>query len=125
MGGAESVHQHHHHHKTIKSNISKTYTEDGVVVFSDEELQHLWTHYDDNKNDQLDLHELHLLVADLIEHTITDATERAEVKAKINANGDFVDALFKQLDLNGDGVIVEAEFKEAYHKIMDHYLANH
>jgi len=125
MGGAESVHQHHHHHKNIKENITKTYTEDGVVVLSDEELQHLWEHYDANKNNLLDLHELHLLVSDMVEHTITDATEREEVKAKINANGDFVDALFKQLDLNADGVVVFDEFKQAYHKILDHYLENH
>jgi len=37
-----------------------------VIVLSDEELKHLWSHYDDNKNNLLDLHELHLLVADLV-----------------------------------------------------------
>jgi len=71
------------------------------------------------------LHELHLLVADLVEHTIEDPAERDTVKSKINENGDFVDALFKQLDLNGDGVVEFHEFTKAYHKVLEHYLANH
>jgi Ca2+-binding EF-hand superfamily protein len=125
MGGAQSAHAHHHHHKAISSRIKKTYAEDGVIVLSDEELKHLWSHYDDNKNNLLDLHELHLLVADLVEHTIEDPAERDTVKSKINENGDFVDALFKQLDLNGDGVVEFHEFTKAYHKVLEHYLANH
>jgi len=107
------------------SRIKKTYAEDGVIVLSDEELKHLWSHYEDNKNNLLDLHELHLLVADLVEHTIEDPAERDTVKSKINENGDFVDALFKQLDLNGDGVVEFHEFTKAYHKVLEHYLANH
>jgi len=125
MGGAQSAHQHHHHHKSIKSKIGKTYEEDGIIVLGDEELQHLWSHYDDNKNNLLDLHELHLLVADLIEHTIESPEERVRVKEAINSDGDFVDALFKQLDLNGDGIVEFHEFKAAYHKILEHYLKSH
>jgi Ca2+-binding EF-hand superfamily protein len=96
-----------------------------VIVLSDDELKHLWEHYDANKNNLLDLHELHLLVGDLIEHTIEKPEERQAVKDKINANGDFVDALFKQLDLNSDGVVEFHEFTAAYHKILESYLKNH
>jgi len=125
MGGAESVHQHHHHHKNVRAKIQTSYNEDGVIVLSDEELHHLWEHYDGNKNDLLDRHELELLVADLVEHTVTDAGERQQIRSQIDTNGNFVDGLFAKLDLNGDGVIVFDEFKNAYHHILNHYLENH
>jgi len=125
MGGAQSAHQHHHHHKNIRKVVKKTYEEDGVIVLSDEELKHLWEHYDGNKNNLLDLHEIEALVNDLIEHTVEDPKERETVKTKINANGNFAEALFKKLDLNGDGVVEFHEFAKAYHEILNHYLANH
>jgi len=125
MGGAESAHQHHHHHKKISGVIKKTYEEDGVVVLSDEELHHLWLHYDDNKNDRLDQHELDAMIGDLIEHSIKDPKERAEVKAKINAQGDFTTNLMKELDHDNDGIVTFPDFCKSYHKIMEKYLASH
>jgi len=96
-----------------------------VIVLSDEELKHLWEHYDDNKNGLLDLHELELLVSDLVDHTIEDKAEQEAVKGKLNANGNFVEAVFKQLDINGDGVVEFHEFTKAYHEILNSYLKNH
>jgi Ca2+-binding EF-hand superfamily protein len=125
MGGAESVHQNHEHHKNISKKVGKTYEEDGVVVLSDTELKHLWEHYDENKNNLLDKHELELVVADMIEHTITKKEERDEIKKKINEKGDFVGDLFKQLDADNDGVVNFKDFCSSYHKILNHYLSNH
>jgi len=125
MGGAESVHQHHHHHKNIKGKVMKTYEEDGVIVLSDEELKHIWEHYDDNKNNLLDEHELENVVKDLIEHTITDANERAKIRAQIDSKGPFIPNLHKQLDADGDGKVNFDDFCKSYHKIMNHYLENH
>jgi len=125
MGGAQSAHQHHHHHKNIKGKIGATYEEDGVIVLSDDELKHLWEHYDDNKNDLLDEYELENMVKDLVEHTITDPVEREKIRKQIDANGPFVPTLHKQLDHDKDGKVNFADFVKSYHHIMNHYLKNH
>jgi len=125
MGGVESTHNNHHHHKNIKNKIGKTYEEDGVVILSDEELHHMWSHYDANKNDKLDLHELELMITDLIEHTITDAKERASIKAQINSKGNFAANLMAQLDHDKDGIVTFPDFDKSYHKIMQEFLNSH
>jgi len=125
MGGAESAHQHHHHHKAIKGKIGATYEEDGVIVLSDDELKHLWEHYDDNHNDLLDEHELEALVRDMVEHTIKDPVERERIRAQLDSKGPFVPDLHKKLDHDGDGKVNFHDFCKSYHKIMEHYLANH
>jgi len=124
MGGAQSTHKHHHHHQNITSKIGSSYNEDGVIVLSDEELQHMWVHYDENKNNLLDEHEIHLMVDDLIEHTITDSEERKEIRAKLDNNGNFVHGLMEMLDKDKDGVINFNDFKNGYHEILNHYLEN-
>jgi len=118
MGGAESSHKHHHHHKNIKEKVGKTYEDEGTVVLSDEELKHLWEHYDDNKNDLLDEHELEALVKDLVEHTIKDPVERERVTKKLDSEGPFVPRLHKQLDHDNDGKVNFHDFCKSYHKIM-------
>jgi len=125
MGAVESTHNSHHHHKSIKGKIGKTYEEDGVVVLSDEELHHTWQHYDENKNDRLDEHELDAMIKDLIEHTITNEVERNKVKASINSKGDFVKSLMIQLDHDKDGIVTFPDFVKSYHKIMEQYLKSH
>jgi len=125
MGGAESAHKSHHHHKNISSKVSKTYNEDGVIVLSDEELKHLWSHYDDNKNDLLDEYELKAMINDLIEHTVTDPKERAAIKKTIDSKGDFVHQLWLELDHDKDGKVTFSDFDKSYHKILNKYLESH
>jgi len=85
----------------------------------------MWVHYDENKNNLLDEHEIHAMVDDLIEHTITDVEERKEIRAKLDTNGNFVHALMELLDKDKDGVINFSDFKNGYHEILNHYLENH
>jgi len=125
MGGAESSHQHHHHHKNIKGKIAQSYSEDGVVVLSDEELKHMWEHYDDNKNGLLDEYELENMIKDLIDHTITDPKEKENIRKQIDAKGPFVPNLHKKLDHDNDGKVTFNDFVKSYHKILNHYLENH
>jgi len=125
MGSANSHHKGHNHHKTISSSVSKSYNEDGVVVLSDEELKHLWDHYDSNKNQLLDDHEVKLLVEDLISHTISDLNEQKSVLTSIAGNADFYPKLMKDLDHDKDGCVTYNDFTKAYHKILENYLASH
>ena len=107
MGAIESEHASHDHHKKISGKIKSTYKEGGVIILSDEELKHMWSHYDENHNDLLDLDELEKMVADLLTHTIEDETLRNKVKDDLNKNskdGDFVKDIFNKMK-NKDGVV--------------------
>jgi len=123
MGGAESAHKNHHHHKKISSKVSQTYEEDGVVVLSDEELKHIWEHYDTNKNNLLDEHELEAVINDLVEHTIKDQAERENIRKKLNQK--FVHDLWVELDHDKDGCVNFSDFDKSYHKILNKYLSSH
>jgi len=119
MGAAESSHTGHSHHKAIKGKVLKTFEEDGVIVLSDEELHHLWQHYDDNKNDLLDKSELELMITDLISHTVEDKTERENLLKHITQHdsGNIVDVVYAKL-VNKDGVVTFADFVKTYHVVI-------
>jgi len=111
---------------TENAKIKTTYKENGVIVLSDEELKHLWSQYDENHNDLLDLDELEKMVADLLDHTIEDKSKRAAVKAELdgNSNGDFVKDIWEKMK-NKDGVVKFEDFDKSYHQILKHFLDRH
>ena len=111
---------------TENAKIKTTYKENGVFVLSDEELKHLWSQYDENHNDLLDLDELEKMVADLLDHTIEDKSKRAAVKAELdgNSNGDFVKDIWEKMK-NKDGVVRFEDFDKSYHQILKHFLDRH
>ena len=111
---------------TENAKIKTTYKENGVIVLSDEELKHLWSQYDENHNDLLDLDELEKMVADLLGHTIEDKSKRAAVKAELdgNSNGDFVKDIWEKMK-NKDGVVKFEDFDKSYHQILKHFLERH
>ena len=127
MGAIESEHASHDHHKKISGKIKSTYKEGGVIILSDEELKHMWSHYDENHNDLLDLDELEKMVADLLTHTIEDETLRNKVKDELNKNskdGDFVKDIFNKMK-NKDGVVKFEDFDKSYHHILKHFMERH
>jgi hypothetical protein len=97
MGATNSHHASHHHHKKISGKIGKAYEEDGSIELSDEEIKHIWDHYDTNHNGLLEEHEVEALVKDLLEHTIPDPKDRQETWETINKPEPFVPHLMKQL----------------------------
>ena len=87
----------------------------------------MWSHYDENHNDLLDLDELEKMVADLLTHTIEDENLRKKVKDELNKNskdGDFVKDIYNKMK-NKDGVVKFEDFDKSYHHILKHFMDRH
>jgi Ca2+-binding EF-hand superfamily protein len=124
MGAVGSHHSAHKHHQKISTKLGTVYSNEGVIELNDEEIRHLWDHYDANHNGILEHHELEQMVKDMIEHTITDPKEREAVWNTLNKDEPFIPHVLKQME-NDKGEVNLEDFEKNYHKIFHSYMDKH